>query len=53
MFPSVPANAWFGVGAGSSIVAHFPDQELVAVIRWIKPDAVNDMLALILDAANN
>ncbi len=53
MFPSAPANAWFGVGAGSSIVAHFPDEELIAVIRWIKSESVDSMLGLILAAARD
>ncbi len=50
LFPAAPVTATFAIGAGSSIVAHLPEQAMVIVMRWIKADRVDGMIARVLEA---
>ncbi len=44
VMPAAPAASFFAVGAGTSIVWHDPDRDLVAVIRWIEADAADGLI---------
>lgn len=46
-FPSAPTSAYFAIGAGSSVIAHLPEQELIIVTRWIRADAVDKLVGLV------
>lgn len=48
--PSAPASASFAVGAGSSVIAHLPDEDTVVVTRWIQSDAVDGLMARVMVA---
>lgn len=47
VFPGLPANGWFAIGAGSSITWIDPEHDAVVVVRWIAAAAANDVLARI------
>jgi len=46
-FPSAPASAYLAIGAGSSVIAHLPEQDLIIVTRWIQADAVDGLIGLV------
>ncbi len=50
LFASAPASASFAIGAGSSVVAHLPEQDAVIVMRWIRSDAIDGLIALAMQA---
>ena len=45
--PSAGESSFFAVGAGSSVIWHDPDRDLVAVIRWVEADGVDAVVAAI------
>ncbi|HEV3416080.1 MAG TPA: hypothetical protein VG056_04685, partial [Pirellulales bacterium] len=49
-WPSAPATAFAHVGNGTNMVYVDPDQDLVAVVRWIDPEAVDGFLKRLLVA---
>lgn len=53
VMPSASAGSFFAIGAGSSVVWHDPDRDLVAVIRWIEADATDGLIARIGKALDN
>jgi len=48
--PSVPPNAFGHVGNGTNLVFVSPDQDLVAVVRWIDNPSIDTFLAKLLGA---
>ncbi len=48
--PSAGEDAFFAVGAGSSVIWHDPTRDLVAVIRWVEADGVDAVVAAINEA---
>ena len=50
-FGAGSSRSFFASGAGSSIVWVCPEQDMVAVVRWIAKDAVNEWVRLLLRAA--
>ena len=48
--PAASAESYFGLGAGGNITWIDPANDLVAVLRWIDPNAVNDFIALAMQA---
>ena len=51
-FPNAPASAYFAIGAGNSVAAHLPEQELAIVMRWIRADAVDELVGLVREVIN-
>jgi CubicO group peptidase (beta-lactamase class C family) len=47
---SAPHNSFFASGAGGNLTWIAPDQDLVAVLRWIDPSAVDTFARLIMQA---
>lgn len=50
--PSAPASAFVHVGNGTNIVYVDPDNDLVAVVRWIEDGAVDGFLGRLVAAVN-
>lgn len=48
--PSAPADSFFAIGAGGNVVWIAPSDDLVAVLRWIDPDALDGWIARVLAA---
>jgi CubicO group peptidase (beta-lactamase class C family) len=48
--PSAPASSYFAIGAGGNVTWIDPDHDIVAVLRWIDPAALNDWIAHVLAA---
>ena len=48
--PSAPPNAFGHVGNGTNLVFVSPDQDLVAVVRWIENGAIDEFLGKLLGA---
>ena len=49
-YRSAPASSFFASGAGGNITWVAPDQDLVAVMRWIDPASVDTFTRLIMQA---
>jgi CubicO group peptidase (beta-lactamase class C family) len=49
-YPSAPKTSVCAVGAGSNVIWIDPEHDLVAVLRWIDPTAVDGFLARVLAA---
>ena len=47
-YPSAGAASFFASGAGGNITWIDPDQDLVAVMRWINPTAVDGFIRLVM-----
>jgi CubicO group peptidase (beta-lactamase class C family) len=47
-FPAAPASAFAARGAGSNVIFVDPEDDLVAVVRWIEKPAVADFIARVL-----
>ena len=52
-FPSAPASSFFALGAGSNVLWVDPDHDLVAVVRWIAPNAIDGFIARVVAAVKN
>jgi len=50
VFPSLPEDSYFAVGAGSSLTWVAPAQRLVAVVRWINADHADGFFGRVLRA---
>lgn len=48
LFPSAPADSLFAMGVGATVLWLSPGLDMVACLRWIHPDAVDDVLCAIL-----
>ena len=48
--PSAPANSFGHVGNGTNLVFVSPDQDLVAVVRWIENNQIDPFLGKLLGA---
>jgi CubicO group peptidase (beta-lactamase class C family) len=48
LFPSAPEDSLFAMGVGATVVWLSPGLDMVACLRWIRPDAVDDVLFAIL-----
>lgn len=51
LFPSASEASYFASGAGGNLTWIDPDNDLVAVLRWIDPAARDGFIRLVLDAA--
>jgi len=51
--PSAPPNAFGHVGNGTNLVFVSPDQDLVAVVRWIENGQIDAFLGKLLGAVSN
>jgi CubicO group peptidase (beta-lactamase class C family) len=49
-YRSAPASSFFASGAGGNITWIDPDHDLVAVMRWLDPTAVDTFIRLIIQA---
>jgi CubicO group peptidase (beta-lactamase class C family) len=49
-YPNAPASAFAHIGNGTNIIYVDPDHDLVMVVRWIEPNAINEMIGKIMDA---
>ena len=49
-YPSAPADSYFALGAGTSLIWVAPSLDLVAVLRWIEGIHVDEMLGRIMAA---
>lgn len=50
IFPSLPAQAYFGMGAGGHFTLVEPTAGLVVVVRWLNPDQANEFFGRIYRA---
>jgi CubicO group peptidase (beta-lactamase class C family) len=50
LYPSAPEDSVFASGAGGNLTWVAPEQELVAVLRWIDPTARDTFIRLIMQA---
>jgi CubicO group peptidase (beta-lactamase class C family) len=48
--PGAPASSFFALGAGQNAVWIDPDHDVVAVVRWIAPDALDGFIQRVLAA---
>ena len=48
--PSVPESSFFAQGAGSNVVWIDPENDLVAVFRWILKEKIDDLCSRVLSA---
>ena len=51
LFPSASERSYFASGAGGNLTWIDPDNDLVAVLRWVEPAARDGFLRLVMDAA--
>ena len=51
-YKSAPDSSFFAVGAGGNVTWVDPDHDLVAVLRWTDPTAVDTFTRLIVQAIN-
>ncbi|HUG41686.1 MAG TPA: serine hydrolase [Longimicrobiales bacterium] len=49
-FPAAPESAWVHLGAGTNMIYCDPENDLVIVSRWIRGDAVADLVEKVLGA---
>jgi CubicO group peptidase (beta-lactamase class C family) len=49
-YPSAPAASYYAVGAGGNLTWIVPDHELVAVLRWTDPAAMDRFMGLVMAA---
>jgi CubicO group peptidase (beta-lactamase class C family) len=49
-YPSAPADSFVATGAGGNLTWVAPEQELVAVLRWIDPTAMDTFVRLVMQA---
>jgi CubicO group peptidase (beta-lactamase class C family) len=49
-YPSAPARSYYGSGAGGNLTWVDPDHDLVAVLRWTDPAAMDKFMALTMEA---
>jgi CubicO group peptidase (beta-lactamase class C family) len=52
-WPAASNSAYAAVGAGSNIIWIEPEHDLILVARWIDQDAVNDLIAHIVEAVDH
>jgi CubicO group peptidase (beta-lactamase class C family) len=52
-WPSAPATAFAHVGNGTNMVYVDPEHDLVAVVRWIDPEAIDGFLKRLLAAIDH
>jgi CubicO group peptidase (beta-lactamase class C family) len=50
IFKSLPPEGYFGMGAGGHFTLVEPTSQLVAVVRWLKPDQADTFFGRIYDA---
>jgi CubicO group peptidase (beta-lactamase class C family) len=49
-YPSAPAGSYYAMGAGGNLAWIDPDHDLVAVLRWTDPAAVDKFMGLVMTA---
>ena len=49
-YASAPEGSFFASGAGGNLTWIAPRQEIVAVLRWIDPTAVDTFIRLVMQA---
>jgi CubicO group peptidase (beta-lactamase class C family) len=49
-YSSAPADSFFASGAGGNLTWIAPNQELVAVLRWTDPTAIDTFIRLVMQA---
>ena len=49
-YPSAPASSFFALGWGSNVIWVEPEHDIVAVVRWIEPTAVDGFMKRVLAA---
>ena len=52
-YPSAPASSYFALGWGSNVIWVDPEHDLVAVVRWIAPTAVDGFMRRVLAAVRS
>ena len=50
LYPNAPASSFFALGAGQNVVWIDPEHELVMVVRWLKSEALNDLIGLVMQS---
>ncbi|HEY7230219.1 MAG TPA: serine hydrolase, partial [Pseudolabrys sp.] len=50
LYPSASAESWYARGAGGNLTWIDPKNDLVAVLRWTDPAAMNDFMRLAASA---
>ncbi|HEY4042182.1 MAG TPA: serine hydrolase [Rhodopila sp.] len=50
LWPSAPASAFAHIGNGTNMIYVDPDHDVVAVVRWIEPSAIDGFLKRLLAA---
>jgi CubicO group peptidase (beta-lactamase class C family) len=53
LYPSAPASSYFALGAGRNLLWIDPEHDLVAVVRWIEPDAADGFIGHVLAAVGS
>jgi CubicO group peptidase (beta-lactamase class C family) len=49
-YPSAPASSFFALGWGSNVIWVDPEHDVVAVVRWIEPTAVDGFIGHVMAA---
>jgi CubicO group peptidase (beta-lactamase class C family) len=49
-YPSAPESSFFASGAGGNLTWVDPEHDLVAVMRWLDPTAIDTFIRLIIEA---
>ncbi|MCV5753965.1 hypothetical protein OFN51_34745, partial [Escherichia coli] len=52
LFPSAPAKAFAHIGNGTNLIYVDPDNDLVAVVRWIENGKIDEFLGLLTVAVS-
>jgi CubicO group peptidase (beta-lactamase class C family) len=50
IFPALPEDNYFGMGAGGNFTLVAPSADIVAVVRWLNPDQANEFFGRVHDA---
>ena len=50
LYPDAPATSYFARGAGGNLTWIDPENDLVAVLRWTDPAAMNGFMKIIIEA---
>ena len=49
-YPSAPAGSYYATGAGGNLTWIDPDRDLIAVLRWTDPSAMDRFMGLVMAA---
>jgi hypothetical protein len=50
LYPNATASSFFALGAGQNVVWIDPEHALVMVVRWLRAEALNGLIGLVMQS---